>query len=306
MFSALAALCKLQRLGLEETRTAFGIAASMASGVRRNFGTMTKPLHSGIAARNAVTAVQLAASGFTAALDALEAKAGFFATYGVPESDAERAAAALGKPFAIVDPGLALKKFPCCYASHRAMDGLLTLRSRLGFEPEALARVVCRMPPGGMQVLTYPRPDTGLEAKFSLQYVLAAGVLDGGFTLASFSDEAVRRPEIAALYDVIDAAEHESSRVEGDETRSSGSRGFVEVEVHLRDGRHELHRVNEAPGAPSRELTWDDLHAKLHDCAAEGSDVTTSAVDDVFAAIQRLEDVEDVHSVTGLLRPARS
>jgi 2-methylcitrate dehydratase PrpD len=297
MFSALAALCKLQRLDVEEICTAFGIASSMASGVRRNFGTMTKPLHSGLAARNAVTAVQLASSGFTAALNTLEAPAGFFATYGVPESDADRAAATLGNPFAIVDPGLALKKFPCCYASHRAMDGVLSLRSRLAFDAASVERVVCRMPPGGMQVLTYPRPETGLEAKFSLQYVLAAAVLDGGFSLSSFSDDAVRRPEIAALYERIDAAEDPRSRSEGDEARSSGSRGFVEVEVRLRDGRSQTIRVDEAPGAPSREVTWDDLREKLSDCARENGALGPATADNVFAAVRNLDDVEDVHTI---------
>jgi 2-methylcitrate dehydratase PrpD len=150
----------------------------MSSGIRRNFGTMTKPLHTGIAARSALTAHNLAACDFSAASDALEAKAGFFSTYGVEQSSADITANGLGKPFVIVDPGLALKKFPCCYASHRAIDGLLTLRAKLACDADSIEKVICRMPPGGMHVLTYPRPATGLEGKFSLHYPLAAAVLD--------------------------------------------------------------------------------------------------------------------------------
>src|SRR4029078_10220626 len=105
LFSALAALLKLHRVDAATCRQAFGIAASMASGLRRNFGTMTKPLHSGIAARSALTAWRLASCGFTAAPDILEAKAGFYSPLGVPESNADVTADRLGDPFVIADPG---------------------------------------------------------------------------------------------------------------------------------------------------------------------------------------------------------
>jgi 2-methylcitrate dehydratase PrpD len=303
LFSALAALVKLHQLDVPAARQALGIAASMASGLRRNFGTMTKPLHSGLAARNALTALRLVTSGFTAAPDVLEAPAGFFSTYGVAESDAEVTVNGLGRPFIIVDPGLALKKFPCCYASHRAMDGLLALREKLSFDAAMVDEVICKMPPGGMQVLTYPRPVTGLEAKFSLQYPLAAGVLDGKYELLTFSDAAVQRKEIESIYKHIHAVEDPACR--GDDPRfdkrSSGSRGFVEVEVRLRDGRSDRIRVDQAPGAPARELSWDDLRAKFMDCARRSQRISESAANEAFGMIQRLEDIEDIGSVTALL-----
>jgi len=304
LFSALAALVKLHQPDVATARQAFGIASSMASGLRRNFGTMTKPLHSGLAARSALTALRLATSGFTAAPDALEAPTGFFSTYGVPESDADITADGLGRPFVIVDPGLALKQFPCCYAAHRAMDGLLALRARLGFDAASVERVACRMPPGGMQVLTYPRPTTGLEAKFSLHYPLAAGVLDGKYSLWTFTDDAVRRNEIASLYARIDAAEDSACR--GDDPqfsqRSSGSRGFVEVEVRLRDGRCDTLRIDKAPGSPARELAWSDLHAKFIDCARHSQRIPEKAAALAFELIQNLEQVDDIGTVVDLLR----
>ncbi|MGZ5137324.1 MAG: MmgE/PrpD family protein, partial [Burkholderiales bacterium] len=276
LFSGLAALLKLHRVDISTAQQAFGIAGSMSSGLRRNFGTMTKPLHTGLAARSALTAWRLATCGFTAAPDILEAKSGVYSTLGVPESNADLTAELLGHPFVIVNPGLALKKFPCCYASHRAMDGLLALQSKLGFTAATVARVICRMPPGGMQVLTYAQPTTGLEGKFSLQYPIAAGLLDGAYSLWTFTDEAVQRKEIAALYERIDAHEDPACRGEDPEfeKRSSGSRGFVEVEVHLTDGRSAKARVDKAPGSPARELTWDDLRLKFMDCARQSMSVT--------------------------------
>ena len=303
IFSGLAALAKLHRLDVPTTRQAFGIAASMASGLRRNFGTMTKPLHSGIAARSALTALRLAQSGFNAAPDILEAPSGFFSTYGVEESDPDAAVRDLGRPFVIVDPGLALKKFPCCYATHRAMDGLLALRSKLRFDATSVDQIICRMPPGGMRVLTYPRPTTGLEGKFSLPYTLAAGALDGQYTLDTFTDAAVRRQEIERFYSRIRAAEDPSCR--GDdphfEKRSSGSRGFVEVEVKLRDGRTDRVRVDKAPGSPTRDLTWDELRTKFMDCARHSRRITQDAAGRAFEAIRNIENADDIGSIVRLL-----
>ena len=302
IFCALAALARAYRLDLPTTRAAFGVGSSMASGLRRNFGTMSKPLHTGLASRSALAAVRLAASGFSAAPDALEAKSGFFAAYGVEKSDPAVTAQGLGKPWVIVDPGIALKKFPCCYASHRGMDGVLTLRAKHGFRAEDVVHLECRVPPGGMQVLTYPNPTTGLEGKFSLQYSLAAGILDGEYTVWSFTDEAVNRPAVREVLKRVTAIEVPQCR--GDdplfETRSSGSRGFVEVEVKLRSGVTDTVRIDRAPGHPSRELTWADLNSKFHDCAKQAR-ITEAQAQRALDALTRLENCPDMREIVALL-----
>ena len=232
----------------------------------------------------------------------LEAKSGFFAAYGAERSDPNVAANGLGRPYAIVDPGIALKKYPCYNGSQRAMDGVLRLRRKLGFSAATLERLECRMPPGGLQVLIYPEPKTGLEAKFSLPYSLAAGVLDGGYTLGTFSDAAVARPAIHALYGRIHVSE--DARCGGDDpllaTRAAGARGFVEVEVLTSDGKRETLRVDAAPGHPSRELTWQEIHDKFMDCAAHGG-IDAGRAEDAFTAIAELETCADVNRVVDLL-----
>jgi 2-methylcitrate dehydratase PrpD len=302
IFSALAALAKCHHLDVATTRTAFGIAASMASGLLRNFGTMTKPLHTGLAARNALAAVNLARSGFSAAPDILEAASGFFAAYGVEASCPQSAIDSLGNPWVIVDPGLALKRFPCCYASHRGMDGVLQLRQRLGLNAENLQHLDCRMPPGGMRVLIYPQPKTGLEGKFSLQYALAAGILDGEYSLWSFTDEAINRPQIHNL--LARLAVSEDPRCAGNdtllETRSSGSRGYVEVEAVRTDGHRETVRVDQAPGHPARELTWEDISAKFMDCAAQAP-IDRNKAEQAFGILTCLETCTDIREVMALL-----
>lgn len=300
IFCGVAALAKAYRLKPDVIRTAFGIAASMASGLRRNFGTMTKPLHTGWAARSALAAVRLAMSGFTAAPDILEAKSGFFAAYGVAESRITTTIDGLGRPWVITDPGIALKKFPCCYATHRGMDGILMLREKHGFSAADVVRADCRMPQGGMQVLTYERPQTGLEAKFSLQYAIAAGIVDGRYSLYSFTDEAVRRPAIQDMMKRVRAFEDPACR--GDdplfETRSSGSRGFVEVDIELRNGLRDTLRIHKPPGHPSRELSWDDLDHKFLDCAAQAGTDAKHAEN----AIALLKTLETQAGLAGLVK----
>lgn len=302
IFSAAAALAKLEHLEAPVIRTVIGIASSMSSGLRRNFGTMTKPLHSGWAARNAVVAVELARCEFTAAPDVLEARSGFFAAYGVDRSDVNASCTSLGRPYVIVDPGLALKKFPCYHGSQRAMHGVLQLRQKLGFTAETLERLECRMPPGGLQVLIYPAPTTGLEGKFSLPYSLAAGVLDGKYSLATFSDAAVNRPAVKALLRKIEIKE--DPRCGGSDpllaTRPAGARGFVEVEVRMTGGRSEVMRVDAAPGHPSQELTWEEIRQKFMDCAAHGR-IDPPRAERAFDALTRLEHCADVSTVVDLL-----
>jgi 2-methylcitrate dehydratase PrpD len=153
-----------------------------------------------------------------------------------------------------------------------------------------------------MRVLIYPQPKTGLEGKFSLQYALAAGVLDGQYTLWSFTDEAVSRAPIRDLLARI--CVREEPRCAGDdpllETRSSGSRGFVEVEALLSDGRHETVRVDQAPGHPCRELTWANIAAKFTDCAAQAR-IDAAKAKQALSILERLETCDDIREIVALL-----
>lgn len=303
IFAGLSALAKLHALDTPVTQNAFGIAGSMASGLRRNVGTMTKPMHAGWAARSALVAADLARCGFTAALDVMEARTGFFATYGVESSDPAVTCNSLGKPWSIVDPGIALKRFPCCYASHRGMDGVLTLRQKLKLTADQLEYLECRYPPGATaSISSYPEPRTGLEGKFSLEYSLAAGVLDGEYTLKTFTDQAVVRPAVNRLLRKI--AIREDRRC-GDndpilETRSISSRGFVEVEVRTTDGRQGVIRVDYAPGHPTRELDWPEVQAKFMDCAASVA-IDEGKAERAFERLMNLEGCDDISEVVGLL-----
>ena len=303
IFGAVAALARARRLDEPMIRTALGIAVSMASGVQRNFGTMTKPLHSGWAARNGVAAVELAWAGLSGAQDALEAKYGYFNVYGQGDSDLTLLKR-FGSPYVVDDPGLSLKRHACCYASHRPMEGLLAVRREVGLTEANVRSIKCFLAPGSMHALIYPRPTTGLEGKFSLEYALAAGVLDGGYSLWTFTDAAVQRPAAQQLLAKMHCLEDPRCAV-GDphaKTRGPSRRGFVEVHAETTDGRKAMQRVDRLPGSPDWELRWDELREKFLDCARSAS-VNATCAGKAFERLVSLEEQKDFAAILDLLKP---
>src|SRR3984893_10073871 len=196
-----AAMAAGRLLGLDAGRLehALAIAVSEASGCQQNFGTMTKPFHPGHAARCGIHAARLAGRGMTGADTAVEGPVGFFAVFSFGESRASGLSDVLGRPFDLVSPGLNVKKYPCCFQTHRAADGILDLVEEQGIRPEDVDRVTVAVPTGGRQALIHDRPETGLQGKFSMPYVMAAAILDRRLGLESFTDAAVARPEAQSL-----------------------------------------------------------------------------------------------------------
>ena len=181
-FAAAAAAAKV--LGLDKTAVAraLGLAATMACGLQRNFGTATKPLHSGFAAANGVTAALLARTGFTAAEDVLDGPRGFLDLYSDGGSRPEEIDR-LGTSYALLTPGISLKKYACCFEVYRPIDAVLQLRGRLGLADGEVREIRCTVPPGTTGPLINRWPDDGMSAKFSLEYAIAAAFVDGVITI---------------------------------------------------------------------------------------------------------------------------
>ena len=188
-------------LGLGETQTshALGLAVAQAAGSRQNFGAMAKSFQAGQCNAAAVRAVLLAQAGFTASSAAIDGKFGYLALYGAGE-DASSGVAALGKePLEIDAMGIDIKKYPCCYAIHRALDGVLTLRKSHALTMANVAIIEITNSAGGLDALLPSPPANGLEARFNMAYCLSAALADGAIRLASFDDTQVMRPEICAF-----------------------------------------------------------------------------------------------------------
>jgi 2-methylcitrate dehydratase PrpD len=288
---AAAACARLLRLDAARTQMALGIAASLASGLQSNFGTMTKPLHAGWAARNGVVAAELAARGFTADRRALEGESGFLhAMSGGAEPDLE-SFAALGEPYEMTSSGFGVKLYPCCYAVHRSLDAVLEMKARHRIDAASIESIRVEVSHGSLIPLRGDSPATGLEGKFSLEYCLAAALVDGRVALASFTDEAVSRPVVRSMMAKIEVSEGPD---EPGGTFPIG--GYAEVRIALRGGEEQFLRVDTPRGDPSRPLSWEELTEKFRDCA-QGV-LPGEATEGAVGLIARLEDVQDLAELT--------
>ncbi|MEQ1593863.1 MAG: MmgE/PrpD family protein [Casimicrobium sp.] len=302
LFSAVCAIGRIRQLPENEFRRALGIAGSMASGLQGNFGTMTKPLHSGWAARNAIAAVELARFGLTASEQIFEAEGGFFSAYGSDASNAERIPVDFGKPWAFDEPGITLKLFPCCYASHRGMDALIKLMHRMGIDRHQVKAIRCKAPLGGLIPLKFSAPKTQFESLFSLPYALAVTALDGMPGLKSFDLQRVQSTDVAEMLKRITVVESIESVADypGYEAQSYGSRGEVRVELEALDGRIDTERVRIAPGHPERPMSWEQAEQKFIGCLA-AAEFASDVAPKLFPLIRHLETVPVFRTVVDQL-----
>jgi 2-methylcitrate dehydratase PrpD len=240
-------------LGPVEVATAMALAMPAAGGVQRAFGSAAKALQVGFAVHAGVRAARLAGAGASADPRALDQ---WLALVG---GDPRRLA--LDGP--AVPGGLAVKLFPCCYALQRPIAALLAV-DLADLDPARVERVVVRTPESVLAPLIHAAPTTGLEGKFSLQYAVAATLLDGRPGIASFTDEAVERPAAQALL----------ARVEVDSTPGGDGllAGDVAIELTLADGSAVHAGLDLPPGAPGRPPSEAELGAKVADCADELAD----------------------------------
>ena len=299
VFGATAASCHL--LGLDRARTAqaLAIAASLASGIKANFGTMTKPLHVGHTARNGLFAAQLAREGFTANPEALEHKQGFLLVFnGAGNFDAEAILEDWGQPYDIVRPGLAVKQHPCCGSTHPAIDAMLMLRAEnaIGHDitPERVMRIDSWTHPRRLAHTDRPDPQSGLDAKFSVQYCLARALLGGRIVLEDFEGEAFRDGATRVLMGRIHAAPHPEM------DSASGEHLGAEIRITFDDGRTIAKRVGSALGrGPDNPLLPDALTGKFANCAARA--LPPGQVEQLQRILLQLDEANSLRAVVAAI-----
>jgi 2-methylcitrate dehydratase PrpD len=274
-------------LGTLEMRHALGLAASRAGGLLANVGSMTKATHCGNAAASGLDAALLAQRGFTANPDVLEAHKGLIHSF-YPDRFEESRLLAYGNPFRVVDPGLAIKLFPSQYGTHYGITAGLDLNKAIG--GQNIRRV--RMASPVMKYVDRPQPATGLDGKFSLQYTLAAALLDGKVEIASFSDERRFRPDMVDLLDKIELRQDES--IPGDFHSM-----YVIVEVELQTGETHSAICRAPRGSWGVHMTPGEHAAKLTDCIAHSG--LEAANGEKLLALLDVLDTLDASSVASLL-----
>jgi len=295
IFSCAAAAARLLKLDADGLQTAWGIAASHAGGLARNFGTMTKPLHAGNAARIGVLSAGLAQRGFTADDAIFDGANGFAASYGSEGGMApDDAILLLGSPWEIDDPGLYVKSWPCCYCNHRPVGGLFQLLDEHAIRADEVRAISVGFLPGSDTALLSDNPMTGLEGKFSIEYTMAATLLDRRLTLETFTDRMVQRPLIRDLMKKVKRYRIEDPNV------YSGLIGYTNIAVETARGCFET-RVERTPGSPSWPMSRENLVAKFLDCS--GRVLGAEGARDLLAIAEELPLLPDVGPLLKAARP---
>ena len=291
MVGAAAAVARLSRLATEPTRIVLGLAATMSGGLMQNLGTMAKPFHSGRAAECAIVAVDLTRRGFTASNVILEAPRGFFSALG-GGCDEARLRGRLGKPWSFVDRGIWLKPFPSGSLAHPAMTGLLQLLNGNDITPEQVAKINVKTSQHIHQTLMHHRPKSELEAKFSLEFCMAALLLERKCGLNQFSDEYVNRPDVQRTIALVDYKGFGET-----ESRNAGYNIVTSfVEVVLTDGRKIATRADHGKGNIADPMSEAEVAEKFRDCAeyARWPAAKTERAIDLVLHLDQLADIREL------------
>ena len=289
---AAAAASRLLGLDATATRHAVDIAASEASGLKDNFGSMVKPLHAGLAARNGVLAAQLARAGLTANANAIRGSQGFLAAMDseTAPDDLDRYLGDLGERWEILDTGITVKLYPSCAATHPTLDTLLDLKRREAFTAEDVRAVEIGVDAVTPTVLIHDRPADGLQAKFSMPFCAAAAIVDGRVGIETFDDRRIRDQEIVAAQSRVSMCV--------DSTLDGGASPLTQarVTVRLNDGRVLTAAANGARGYPQRPASDDELAAKFLSCA--GRALPQARAERALALVRAIESSHDVREMT--------
>lgn len=294
IFGATAASARLLGLDVEKTATALAIAVSLSSGVKANFGTMTKPLHAGECSRNGLYAALLAQEGFTACPESFEHKHGYFEVFnGAGNYHASKVLEGWGDPLEILAPGVGLKQYPCCGSTHSAIDAMISLRERYKLTPERVAKIESVTHERALAHTDRPDPRSALDAKFSVQYCVARALMHGSVTFEHFEGDAYRDSEVRKILARIETRPH-AHQPQGMYEHFQG-----EVIVTTTIGERYSARVDQPLRGPQNLVPPDRLEPKFRDCAARA--LTPGAIGRVYDLLHEIETLADVRQVTQVM-----
>lgn len=261
--AAAAAAGNIVRLNPNQMAVAIGLAAANAGGLTQHFGTWGKGIHAGNAARAGVTSVLLAKKDYVADPEGIEGDYGFFSAFhGTGNYDLGKVADGLGTHWSIVGPGLTVKRYPCCGGNLRALDAAQELILEHGIRFDDVARLEVDVHPDLLCIVRFHKPTQGFRGKFSIDYVLAAMLLDGRVDMASFTDEYCNAPRMRAALEKVRVNAH------AEWPNDAVSRRKSPVTITLNDGRAFTRTVDKVRGSPGNPMTRDELVDKYRGCAS--------------------------------------
>ena len=295
--SAAVACARLMKVPAAAIPDVIGIAVSMASGVNANYGTMTKPLHAGHAARNGMAAAMLGKAGLSANAAALEGRGGFFATFarGIPWSAAPFDD--LGQKFDLAEVGFKPKRYPCGGVIHTGIDAALQIRDELG----AARRRHHRHQVRHLEIRRRAAPARNIRPTWRRRSSIcnmssAASLANGVPKLATFEPDAIKDERVKALAQMVSVAidPEFADAIEDYPTR---------VAVTLKDGRTVERLVVYASGTAKNPMSPAQMREKFFDCAAHAG-VERPVAEKIAAALDRLGEQPSFEEFWPLLRRA--
>ena len=291
---AAAGAAKLLGLDRDATRRALSLGATQAGGLRENFGTMTKPFHAGRAAENGVIAAEIAALGFTASPNGLEADRGFFRAAG-GGYNVEMIEGKLGSPWTFHSPGVSIKPHPSGSLTHPGMAVMMDLILEHDIQPGKVKRVAVGTNHNMPNALIHHQPKNELQAKFSMEFCMAILLLERRAGLGEFTDEVVNRPDVQAMIAKVDFGVHPEAEAAGFDKMTTI------IEVELVDGTVIRGRADFGKGSPANPMTDEELSEKFRQCAAWGG-LSRDQTQVVLDLVWKIETLGDVNQLTQLLR----
>jgi 2-methylcitrate dehydratase PrpD len=291
---AAAGAAKMLGLDRESTRRAISIGATQAGGLRENFGTMTKPFHAGRAAENGVVAAELAALGFTASPNGLEADRGFFRAAGGGYSP-EMIEGKLGDPWTFHFPGVSIKPHPSGSLTHPGMAVMMELIMLHGIRAKDVKRVSVGTNHNMPNALIHHQPKNELQAKFSMEFCMAILLLERKAGLEQYTDEVVNRADVQAMIAKVNFGVHPDAEAAGFDKMTT----IIEIETS--DGQVYKGQADFGKGSPANPMSDDELSEKFRQCAAWGG-LDAAATKAVLDKVWKIEELRDVNELTKLLR----
>ena len=289
-----AACAVLLRLNETGVLHAISIGSSLAGGSKRQFGSMVKPMHAGFAAMHGVLAARLAASGITGVEEMLQGKWSLSELYAGGTQDGDSAASLFPHaPLAIDEYGLVAKLYPSCMSSHLGIDALLGLSREHAFDIKDIAAIDLHMPAFMIANLRYRQPESGAQARFSMNYCAALTLVEGGPRMAHFSEEFVARMPVAMrqLLPLVQMHERQASA----QAAALPWGGDCQARITFADGRV-LEQVSMYPkGCAQNPLSEPEQREKFLDCAhgkpmGIGAEALFGMLKD-FSGVHALEEV---------------
>jgi 2-methylcitrate dehydratase PrpD len=297
-FGSAAGCARIRGLTLEQTLNAFGIVAAEAGGLRENFGTMTKPFQPGHAAENGVAATDLASLGWTAAENILEAQRGYFHAYG-GTYDPTAIQNKLGNPWTFVNPGISIKPYPSGSLSHPAMNAMMRLIDKYNIVPGDVEKIDVGTNHNMPSALIHHRPQTGLQAKFSMEFCIAVLVLQRKAVLSQFTDDFVRRPDVQEMIARVNFYVDPVAENAGFDKMTSL------ITVHLKDGRTLKDQADFAKGSPAEPMTFEEETVKFRGCA-DYANWPKAKTDAIIESVSTLDRARNITKLTTLLTGTRA